>query len=494
MTGSRLRGLACLLLSIVVARFDVRAQSRDWPSEAPPLPLAAREMQFPPYEIRTLANGLQVVVVLHHEQPAVSLRLLVRTGAVNDPTGKSGVASLTATLLDQGTMSRTAQEIADQIDFIGGDLGTGAGADLSFISAVVMKDSFALGMSLVADVARHPAFAQEEIDRQRDQVLSSLRVNADDPGYIADSVFDRIVYGGHPYGLPGTGSEAELAGLTRADLEAFHQQWYVPNNMVLAIVGDVTSDEAFAAAQKAFGEWPRADVPSRTYPEPPAPTRRLVIIDKPDSVQTSIRVGQLAIPRKHPDYFAWDLAVKILGGEGANRLHQVLRSQYALTYGAQADTQARKAAGDYVAETDTRTETTGQALRLMVDEFSRLQRDKVGERELADAQAYLAGSFPITVETPDQIATQVLNVLFYDLPIAEVGSFRERVQAVTPDDIQRVARQYVKADRLTMVLVGNARGFASQLADLGFIGYEVIPVDQLDLMSPTLKRDRRNGR
>ena len=168
-------------------------------------------------------------------------------------------------------------------------------------------------------------------------------------------------------------------------------------------------------------------MPETSYPDPPQPTRRLIIIDKPDTVQTSIRVGQLAIPRRHPDYFAWDLAIKILGGEGANRLHQVLRSQYALTYGAQADTQARKAAGDYVAETDTRTETTGQALRLMVDEFSRLQREKVGERELSDAQAYLAGSFPITVETPDQIATQVLNVLFYDLPVSDVGSFREQI-------------------------------------------------------------------
>lgn len=487
-----------VLVGVVVAHAVtagvVCAQAREWPSEAPPRPLTAREMQFPPYEIRTLANGLQVVVVLHHEQPAVSMRLLVRTGAVNDPVGKSGVASLTASLLDQGTTGRSAQEIADQIDFIGGDLGTGAGSDLSFVSAVVMKDSFPLGMALVADVARNPVFAQEEIDRQKDQVLSSLRVNADDPGYIADAVFDRLVYGGHPYGLPGTGSETTLAALTREDIQAFHRQWYVPNNMVLAIVGDVTGDEAFAAAEQAFGSWPKGSVPETIYPDPPQPTRRLIIIDKPDTVQTSIRVGQLAIPRRHPDYFAWDLAIKILGGEGANRLHQVLRSQYALTYGAQADTQARKAAGDYVAETDTRTETTGQALRLMVDEFSRLQREKVGERELSDAQAYLAGSFPITVETPDQIATQVLNVLFYDLPVSDVGSFRERVQAVVPDDIQRVARQYVKPDRLTMVLVGNARGFASQLSDLGFIGYEVIPVDQLDLMSPTLKRDRRNGR
>src|SRR5262249_49457890 len=234
---------------------------------------------------------------------------------------------------------------------------------------------------------------------------------------------DRLVYGFHPYGLPSSGTEQTLASLTRADFEAFHRQYFVPNNAILAIVGDVSSDEAFAAAQRVFGDWQRAAGPALGPPDPPSPARRIIIIDKPDAVQTSIRVGQLAIPRKHPDYMAWDLAVKILGGEGANRLHQVLRSQYGLTYGAEADTEARKDAGDFVAETDTRTDTTGQALRLMVDEFSRLARERVGQRELQDAQAYLAGSFPLTIETPDQIATQVLNVLFYDLPIAEIGSF-----------------------------------------------------------------------
>jgi hypothetical protein len=263
--------------------------------------------------------------------------------------------------------------------------------------------------------------------------------------------------------------------------------------MILAIVGDVTSDEAFAAAQRVFGGWPRANLPPADAIEPPQPARRIVIIDKPDAVQTSIRVGQLAIPRKHPDYMAWDLSVKILGGEGANRLHQVLRSQYGLTYGAEADTEARKDAGDFVAQTDTRTDTTAQALRLMIDEFARLPRERVGERELTDAQAYLSGSFPLTIETPDQIATQVLNVLFFDLPVGEIGSFRERVLAVTPDDIQRVARQYVKPDRLSIVLVGNARAFASKLIDLGLGGYEVIPIDQLDLMSPTLKKERRQA-
>jgi zinc protease len=354
-----------------------------------------------------------------------------------------------------------------------------------------MKDSFQTGMDLIADIARNPAFAPEEIARQKDQILSSIRVNDDDPGYIADVVFDRLVYGFHPYGLPGTGTEDSLSSLTREDLQAFHRQYFVPNNMILGIVGDVTNDEAFAAAERVFGSWPRGTLPRPTPVDPPASARRIVIVDKPDAVQTSIRVGQLAIPRKHPDYMTWDVTVKILGGEGANRLHQVLRSQYGLTYGAEANTEARKDAGDFVAETDTRTDTTGQALRLMVDEFSRLVRERVGQRELADAQAYLAGSFPLTIETPDQIATQVLNVLFYDLPISEIGTFRERVLAVTPEDIQRVARQYVRPDRLAIVLVGNARAFASQLIELGFGAYEVIPVDQLDLMAPNFKRDRR---
>jgi zinc protease len=216
-----------------------------------------------------------------------------------------------------------------------------------------------------------------------------------------------------------------------------------------------------------------------------------LVIDKPDSVQTEIRIGSLAIPRKHDDYLTWDLAVKILGGEGANRLHQVLRSARGLTYGAEADTDARKESGAYVAQTDTRTETTAEALRLAVDEFTRLQRERVGSRELSEAQAYLAGSFPLTIETPNEIATQILNVVFYGLPENEVGTFRERVTSITPDDIQRVSRAYIRPDRLSIVLVGNARQFVQQLSGLGFSNIEIINADQIDLMSPTLKKDAR---
>jgi zinc protease len=488
---ARLHALAGILVAAAVlvgAVGQAAAQVKDWPSEAPPRPLPARDVKFPPYEIRTLPNGMQVMVVLHHEQPVVSMRMLIRAGSAHDPKGKTGVAALTAALLDQGTKTRTAAQIADTIDSIGGGLGTGAGSDLSFANVVVMKDSFDLGLELLSDVVRHPAFHQEEIDRQRQQALSGLKVSFEDPDYVASLVFDRLVYGFHPYGLPNSGTPESLQAITADDLHAFHAKYFVPNNTIFAIVGDVTGPEAFAAAERVFGAWPKRAIQPPPVMEPPLPTRRVVVINKPDAVQTEVRVGHLGIARRHPDYLATDLAIKILGGEGSNRLHRVLRSERGLTYGAEADMQALKQAGDFAAETDTRTETTAEALRLIVDEFLRLQRERVSERELADAQAYLAGSFPLTIETPDAIAAQVLNALFYELPLSDLETYRERVNAITPDDIQRVARQYLKPDRLSVVLVGDAARFVDQLRGVGFDQYEQINLSDLDLTAADFRR------
>jgi zinc protease len=464
------------------------AQNPPWPVERMPRPLPARAVTFPPYDIRTLANGMQVVTVLHHEQPAVTMRLLVRAGGANDPDKKRGVATLVSSLLDQGTATRNAQQIADQIDSIGGVLGTGSGDDFTSVSTIVMKDSFNVAMDLMADIVRNPAFASEEIERQKETITSTQQVNANDPDYLASAVFDRLVYGFHPYGLPGSGTPETVASITRDDLQRFHRQYFVPNNMVLAIVGDITQKDAAAAAERVFGSWPRGAVPAWRGAAPPQPTRRIVVIDKPDAVQTEIRVGQLAIQRKHPDFLKWDLAVKVLGGEGANRLHRVLRSERGLTYGASADTEGHKLAGDIVAETDTRTDTTGEALRLMIQEFVRLQQQRVPERELMDAQAYLAGSFPLTIESPNDIATQVINYVLYDLPLEDIPTYTQRVTAITADDIQRVAQAYLKPDRLSVVLVGNAKAFVPQLRALGLDDVEVIPAEQLDLMSASLKR------
>jgi zinc protease len=211
-------------------------------------------------------------------------------------------------------------------------------------------------------------------------------------------------------------------------------------------------------------------------------------VDKPDAVQTAVRVAQLGVPRKTTDYMALDEAIRILGGEGSNRLFRVLRSERGLTYSASADMNALLLTGNFAAETDTRSEATAEVVKLIVDEFWKLQRDRINDGELAGAQAYMTGSFPLSIETPGAIARQVLNVVFYDLSLDELRTYRQRANAVTPDDVQRVARAYLNPDRLAIVMVGNAAAFKDQLTKAGFGKYELITLDQLDLTSPDLKK------
>lgn len=476
-----------VLAGLLFVAIPASAQT-PWPADRPPRPLLARGVDFPPYQMVTLPNGLQVVVVSHHEQPSVSLRLLIKSGAAHDPKDKPGVAAMTAHLLDQGTTSRKAQEIATAIESVGGGIGVSAGNDLTFVNAVVLKNDLTLALDLLSDIVRNPSFSQEEIDRIRPQLLSSMQISYDDPDYIADVVFDRLVYGFHPYGRPSSGTPQSAAQITREDLVAFHKANYVPSNAILAVVGDVTAADAINRVQRAFASWAQAPPPPVAFPEVPQPTRRVVVVDKPGAVQTEIRVGHLGVARNHPDHMALDLAIRILGGEGANRLYGVLRSDRGLTYSASAEMETLKDTGAFVAETDTRTEATGQSLRLIVDEFWRLRREQVGSRELQGAQDYLAGSFPLTIETPSAIALQVLNQLFYGLDLKDLESFRERVYAVTPQEIQRVAQKYLRPDRLSVVLVGDASKFVDQLKSVGFTEFEVIPASSLDLGAASLKR------
>ena len=230
------------------------------------------------------------------------------------------------------------------------------------------------------------------------------------------------------------------------------------------------------------------DVAATKLPDPPPPTRRVIVVDRPGAVQTEIRVGHIGLPRSHKDFLALDLALKILGGEGGNRLHRVLRSERGLTYGAEATFSALKVAGAIAANTDTRSESTAEALRLIVDEFARIRRERVHPRELADAQAYLTGSYPISIETPGAIALQVLNAVVFGLDLDELQTYRERVNAITPDEIQRVAQQYLYPDRLSIVLVGDANVFAKQLPAVGFDQVERIPLSELDVTAQDLRR------
>ncbi|MDO8835307.1 MAG: pitrilysin family protein [Vicinamibacterales bacterium] len=476
------------LAAVVFGGSAASAQVRDYPSEKPPAPLASRPAPFPAYEIRTLPNGLQVVVVPHDEQPVISLQILVRAGAADDPSGKAGLASLVASLLTQGTRTRTAGAIADAVDTAGAELTTLSGSDASFAQVTVMKDSFAFGLDVLSDIVRDPVFAGEELERQRQQLRSGLRVSYEDPDYIASAVFERVVFGAHPYGLPSDGTPESVGLITRGDLVDFHSRYYVPNNSIVAIVGDVGVDEAFAAASRVFGPWEQADIVSPAVHPPPPPARRLVVVDMPNAVQTEIRAGHIGIARNHDDFLAADLGVRILGGEGGNRLQQMLRTARGLTYGASASLDAYRLGGLVRAETDTRPHLTGEALRVMAEQFSRIHRDDVDAEELDAAKAYLIGSYPMGFEAPGSISTKVLNQLFHNLPLRELETYRERVAALTPETVHAAMRTHLSPTQLAVVVVGPAQLVLPLLRNVGFKDAEVVPVEELDVSRPGLRR------
>ena len=478
--GYRTRFFVTILLCVVLDIVSV-AQTSQWPRENPPPPLFAPKVEFPDYELRQLNNGLQVVIIESREQPVVNVRLLIRAGTSSDPTDKPGVAALAAQLLDQGTTGRTAQEIAASIDNVGGFLSVGAGADFSFINILVMNDRFNFALELLSDVTRYPAYLSSELDRQRQQMLSGMQVNHEDPEYVANMIFERLIYGSHPYGNPYAGTPESVRRITRMDLQTFHKSHYLPNNAILAIVGDVSSEETFNGIVRALGDWERGDFQVSDPVDPPISRQRLILVDKPGAVQTVVRVGHLALPRSHEDFLALDLAIKIFGGEGGNRLGSLLRTDKSLTYSASAELAGHQFSGSFMAKTETRSSATIEVLRLTVDEISRLKRERVQRAELIDAQAYLAGHFPLTIETPDAIATLVLEALLYGLDLDAIEKYAESINAMTINDIQRAASNYLNPDSLSIVLVGDCSTFADSLAGIGFDDYEIFSMSELDL-------------
>jgi zinc protease len=482
-SGFGVRGSGLLVCAGLLLGLAALSAAREFPPEVPP-PAA---IVLPTPQVRELPNGLKVVVIERHSLPLVTLRLVVESGAEADPPALPGTAQLAAGLLSQGTARRSAREIAEAVDLVGGSLETGAEWDSSFASLTMLSDHTELAFDLLADVVLHPGFPPAEIERKRQQTLSALEVVREDPDDLADTVFDLLIFSGTPYGHPEDGTEESVRRITARDLEAFHEQHYRPSNCVLAAVGDITADQALTLARKFFGDWegrplpPRlADAVATTQP------RRIVIIDKPDAVQTEIRVGNLAIRRDSPDYYALTVANQILGGPAANRLFKALRSQQGLTYGASSDLLCQQTLGSWVAKTSTRTAETARTVEQVLEQMEQLRNRPITTWELQTAHSYLVGHMALEFESSDDIAAQFLELMAHDLPLDYWSRFPHKIQAVGTDEVLRATRRYLDPERNVIVLVGSAAGFSRELDKLG--PYTVIPLRDLDLGSPNLVR------
>jgi predicted Zn-dependent peptidase len=424
----------------------------------PPVLGAPPALRVPPITTRQLPNGLKLVIVEQHELPIADVILQLRNGGEADPANRTGTAALTSALLTEGTTSRSALQIADQAAFLGVRVGAGSGWEQSTVSLHTPTAQLDSAMALFADIALHPAFPAADLERVRKARLTSLQQLRDRGPSIADRAYATALYGEqHPYGRPLAGTEASIAAVSRADLQSFYDTYYRPNNATLLVVGDVRPDDVERRAQALFGGWARGDVPAPTNATAQAPkATTLVLIDKPGAAQSSFRLGGIGVPRSTKDYFALQVLNTILGGSFTSRLNQNLRETKGYTYGAGSGFSMRRLAGPFTASAEVVSAKSDSALIEFLKEL-RAIRDTVPSDELAKAKRYLQLGLPEDFETTGSIASQMLPLITYGIPLDFYNSAVENIGAVTQADVQRVARQYVDPDRLTLVIVGDRK-------------------------------------
>ena len=437
---------------------------------------------------KTLANGLKVIVAKSSDLPLVSAELTVRTGAAADPQGLAGAVGMTAGMLTEGTKTRSAQQIASQSEALGATLSSGGGQDSSSVSLNVMPDKLPAAMAIMADVARNPAFAQEELDRQRAQALDGLSVAFQSPGQLAGFAASPVIFSGTPFGHVATGTQTSLPKISTGDLAALHATYFRPDNAILVLTGDITPEQGLALAEQAFGDWkaPAGPAPARVAVTPQGKPRA-VAIDLPGTGQAAVTVVKAAIPRGDPAYYPGIVTNSVLGGGYSARLNQEIRIKRGLSYGANSRLSAMRTTGLFRAAAQTKNESAPQVLDLIVAELSRLAQTPASAEELKARKSVLIGSFGRELATTDGLAGILGSLALYDLPLTEVGAYTGKVEAVTAGQVQAFAKQNLDPAKASVIVAGDAKAFQAELKtrrpDL-----EVVPVSELDLDSVTLKK------
>src|SRR5262245_47088617 len=430
---------------------------------------AAASLQLPAYTRTTLDNGLVVFIMPTHRLPLVDFRLVVRTGAVCDPAGKEGLASLTADLLTQGAGARDARTIAEDIAFVGGSLDAMAGTEQLVLTCEVLQKDFATGLELLRDVTLAPTFPAEEVARKRDEALGTIASQRDDPGTVATQELGPFLLGTSPLAHPILGWEKSVKTLTRDDVMAFHDRYFHPENAMIAVVGDVDPQAVKAALAKAFGSWKSGGTkPGDAYtPVPQSPGRQVRIINKPEVTQTQIRLACMGVPRNHPDYYPITVANTILGAGFTSRLVNEIRVVQGLTYSISSRFAMFRNAGTFRIGTFTRNETIRKTIDETLKVVKTLQEAGPSEEELAKAKRYLTGQFPLGLQAPDALATQLLDVEFYGLDPRFVETFSDRINAVTMADCRRALKSYFCVEDLRILVVSNPEVAKKALEGLG---------------------------
>jgi len=455
--------------------------------EPPPIGAPIQPV-LPKPQARTLANGLTVIVARSTDLPLVTADLTIKTGGWADPPGLAGDAAMTANMLTEGTKTRSARDVARQVEALGATLESGANLEASSVTLNVMPDKLAVAMPIMADVARNPAFAAEELERQRQLALDNLQVAFQSPGQLAGLAAAPVIFGGTPFGHVAGGTPDSLPKLKLEDLVVLHRTWFRPDNAVLVFTGDIAPDDAFRLAEQAFGDWAKPAEPLPPSPVvKPAAKARAVAIDLPGTGQASVNVAKPAIARSDPDYYPGIVTNTVLGGGYSARLNQEIRIKRGLSYGASSRLAANRTTGSFRASAQTKNESAPQVLELIRAEMKKLAAAPPGEEELKARKSILVGSFGRDLATTGGLADILGNLALYGVPLDEITRYTAKVEAVGAPQVQSFASRYFAPDGASVIVAGDAKAFSGPLK-AKLPNLEVVPADQLDLGSPTLRK------
>ncbi|HEX6134219.1 MAG TPA: pitrilysin family protein [Longimicrobiales bacterium] len=443
----------------------------------------APDLTLPALQEFRLDNGLRVLLMEKHDLPLVQLNVLIGAGTTRDESSRPGLASMTAAMVDEGAAGMSALEIADRFEMLGARFSIGAGTQSASMSMRVPAQQLRAALDLAADVLLRPDFPEAELERLRKERLTGLIRQYDEPNAIASVLFSQTLFGSdHPYGRPAAGTEASLRAMTTADLRAFHDRFYRPGNATVIIVGDIERAAAVSLLEAELGAWAGAAVPrDEVAAAQQVRGRTVYIVDKPGAAQSVVQLGRIGVPRTTADYFALEVMNVILGGSFTSRLNQNLREDKGYSYGARSGFDYLAAAGPWFAGASVQTQSTGPAIAEFMKEL-RGMHEPIPAGEVERAKNFLAMRYPAGFQSVAGIAARVADLVQYDLPSDYFNRFVDNVLAVSDEDVERVARQYIDPANIAIFVVGDRAVIEQQVRDLG-LG-EVRFLEVTDVLGP----------
>ncbi len=430
----------------------------------------AGEIKLPPITEKTLDNGLEIIVIENHELPVVYFKMVMAAGSLCDPPDKEGLANFTAEMISKGTETRTAVQIAEEIDFVGGSLTGSADRDAVYINSGVLVRHFDVALNLLSDIILNPVFSDEEIERLSKKTLSEIIQSKDNPSKVCANAFDTELFGSHPYGHPLIGTKESLEAIDRDDVIGFYDTYFRPNNSFLIIAGDIEPGEAISRVSGILGDWQRKSIPQFHVTSPAAVEgKRVLLIDKPDATQTYIRFGNFGMIRQGDDYYSFMVMNYILGSgvSFVNRLMQQVRDEAGLTYDIRTVNEFNTLPGAFYCNTFTENDSTLRAINAALSIMKDMAENPVSDEEYKNAISFYTGYYPTTLETPSRVAREIIKVKLYDFPISYIEDFTTNIRKVKKSDILDIAKKIIDTENIVFVVVSKAADVQEDLKTLG---------------------------